>query len=441
MLNHILFKAKSRLRTYGNVEIQDRDNAVNNFEEVLSMEVIYVRCCGIDVHKKSIVACLMVGRKKETRTFGTMTEDIMSLSEWLSENNCEAIAMESTGVYWKPVYNVLELLGWDLIVANARHIKTVPGRKTDVKDAEWIANLVKHGLINPSFIQDRDQRETKEMVRYRKSLVEERSREMNRLEKVLEGANIKLSSVISELTGMSGRNLLHGLINETLNKETIVDMVHHSMRGKTDELLRACQGMLSETQKVLVKAMLAHIDDMTRRIEDMDNFLDGKLKEYDETLKKLQDIPGVGDRSAQVIISEIGIDMSRFPSAKHLASWVGLCPGNNESAGKKFSGKTGKGNKTLKTTLIQCAQMASKSKDSFFKAQYDRLVVRRGSKRAKVAVAHSMLIAIYHMLKNQTSFRDMGVDYYIQFNPEKKINYHLSKLNKLGWAPPIGVTA
>jgi transposase len=395
----------------------------------------------MDVHKKSIVACLMVGKKKEIRTFGTMTADIMVMSEWLSENDCEAIAMESTGVYWKPIYNVLELLGWDLIVANARHIKTVPGRKTDVKDAEWIAKLVKHGLINPSFIQERDQRETKEMVRYRKSLVEERSREMNRLEKVLEGANIKLSSVVSELTGMSSRNILHGLVDETLNKGTIGDMVHVSMRGKIDELLRACEGILSKTQKVLIKAMLAHIDDMTKRIGDMDDFLNGKLKEYDETLKKLQKLPGIGVRSAQVIISEIGIDMSRFPSDKHIASWVGLCPGNNESAGKKASGKTGKGNKALKTTLIQCAQVASKNKDSFFKAQYDRLVVRRGAKRAKVAVAHSMLIAIYHMLKDGTEFNDLGVDYYIQFNPEKKINYHLGKLEKLGWTPPIGATA
>ena len=407
------------------------------------MEVIYERCCGIDVHKKSIVACLMVGKKKETRTFGTMTDDIIEMMEWLSDNECEAIAMESTGVYWKPVYNLLELfgLGWEIIVASARHIKTVPGRKTDVKDAEWIASLVKHGLINPSFIQNREQREIKEMVRYRKSLVEERSREMNRLEKVLEGANVKLSSVVSELTGTSSRNILYALVNDTLNKDTITDMIHYSMRDKADELLRACRGKFSDTQKVLIKAMLAHIDDMTRRIEDMDDFLDGKLKEYDETLKRLQEIPGVGDRSAQVIISEIGIDMSRFPSAKHIANWVGLCPGNNESAGKKFSGKTGKGNKTLKTTLIQCAQVASRSKDSFFKAQYDRLVVRRGAKRAKVAVAHSMLIAIYNMLKNDDKFKDLGIDYYIKFNSEKKINYHLGKLNKLGWAPPIGVTA
>ena len=405
------------------------------------MEVVYERCCGLDVHKKSIVACLVTGKQKQTKTFGTMTADIVDMSSWLSENNCEAIAMESTGVYWRPIYNVLELFGWDLIVANAHHIKTVPGRKTDVKDAEWIADLLQHGLINPSYIPDRDQRETREMVRYRKSLVEERSREMNRLEKILEGANIKLSSVVSELTGLSSRNILYGLVNDTLNKDTIGDMLHGQLRGKADELLKACEGVLSKTQKVLVKAMLAHIDDMTRRIEEMDDFLNGKLQEYDEAIKRLQEIPGVADRSAQVIIAEIGVDMSRFPSAKHLSSWVGLCPGNNESAGRKKSGKTSKGNKALKTTLIQCAQVASRSKNSFFKAQYDRLVVRRGSKRAKVAVAHSMLIAIYHMLKNGTAFQDPGEDYYNCFNPERKINYHLNKLSQLGWVPSVSVTA
>jgi len=368
-----------------------------------------------------------------------MTADIAKLSEWLSENNCEAIAMESTGVYWKPIYNVLEVFGWDLIVANAHHIKDVPGRKTDVKDAEWISSLLKHGLLNPSFIPDRDQRETREIARYRKSLVEERSREINRLEKILEGANIKLSSVASNLVGLSSRNILHKLVDDSLDKDSIADLLHGQMRGKSDEVLKACEGVLSKTQKMLVKAILSHIDDMTRRIDDLDDFLNGKLKEHDDALKKLQEMPGIGERSAQVIIAELGVDMSRFPSSKHLAKWVGLCPGNNMSAGKNKSGRTGKGNKALKTTLIHCAQTASKCKDSFFKAQYDRLVVRRGANRAKVAVAHSMLIAIYHMLKNQTNFLDLGENYYTQFNPNMKINYYLRKLDQLGWSPPVSV--
>jgi len=405
------------------------------------MEVVYERCCGIDVHKKSVVACLLTGKQKESRTFGTMTADISSLSEWLTENECEAVAMESTGVYWKPVYNVLEVFGWELIVANAHHIKNVPGRKTDVKDAEWIANLLRHGLLTPSFIPDRDQRETRELARYRKSLVEERSREINRLEKILEGGNIKLSSVVSDLTGLSSRNILQRLVNETLNKDSIADLLHGQLKGKEDDVLKACEGVLSKTQKVLVKAILSHVDDMTRRIEEMDDFLNGKLKEHDDALKKLQEIPGIGERSAQVIIAELGMDMSKFPSAKHISSWVGLCPGNNESAGRKKSGKTGKGNKILKSTLIQSAQVASRRKDSFFKAQYDRLVVRRGANRAKVAVAHSMLVAIYHMLKNNKPFLDLGESYYNQFNPEKKINYHLRKLNQLGWSLPVDAQA
>jgi len=369
-----------------------------------------------------------------------MTADIKNMSEWLSENKCEAIAMESTGVYWKPIYNVLELYGWDVIVANAHHIKNVPGRKTDVKDAEWIASLLKHGLLNPSFIPDRDQRETRDISRYRKSLVEERSREINRLEKILEGANIKLSSVVSSLAGVSSRNILDKLVDDTLNKDTIAGMLHNQLRGKTDELLRSCEGVLSKTQKVLVKAVLSHVDDMTKRISDMDDYLNDKLNGYDDAMKRLQEVPGIGSRSAQVIVAELGVDMSRFPSSKHLAKWVGLCPGNNESAGRKKSSKTGQGNKTLKTTLIQSAQTASRKKDSFFKAQYDRLVVRRGANRAKVAVAHSMLIAIYHMLKYETPFLDLGESYYNQFNPGKKINYHLKKLQQLGWTSPVGVS-
>ena len=399
------------------------------------MEVVYKRCCGIDVHKRSVVACLITGTSKEIRTFGTMTADIEELSNWLIDNQCEAIAMESTGVYWKPIYNVLEVFGWEIIVANAHHIKNVPGRKTDVKDSEWIANLLKHGLLNPSFIPDKEQRETREMARYRKSLVEGRSREINRLEKILEGANIKLSGVVSDLTGVSSRNILRRIMNNSLNKDTMEELLHGSLKGKVDELLKACQGVLSKTQKVLVNAILDHIDDMSKRIGEMDDYLRELLEKYDEACKKLQAIPGIGERSAQVILAELGVDMSRFPSDKHISKWAGLCPGNNQSAGRNKSGKTGKGNKTLKTTLIQSAQTASRKEGSFFKAQYERLVVRRGPKRAKVAVAHSMLISIYHMLKDKSSFADLGESYYNSFNLEKKVNYHLKKLNQLGWAP------
>ena len=401
------------------------------------MEVCYERCCGIDVHKKVIVCCLRIGSKRETRSFGTSTEDIRSMAEWLLESQCEKTAMESTGSYWKPVYNVLEVLGVESIVVNAAHMRNVPGRKTDVKDAEWIADLLQHGLLKASYIPDRAQRELREVARYRKSLVEERAREINRLEKALQGANIKLSSVVSNITGQTSRNLLGALTGEGLNEKNIDELLCGSLKEKRAELLKACDGYLTILQKKLVRAILDHIDDMTRRIADMDDIVKGEMKAYEEAMERLEAIPGIAKRSAQVILSEIGLDMTRFPTAAHLCAWAGLAPGNNESAGKRYSGRTRKGNATLKTTLIQSAKTAKSKKGSFFKAQFERIAVRRGKNRAVVAVAHSMLIAIYNILKYGEPFSDLGDAYYLQFNAEKKINYYLRKLEKLGWQVPI----
>jgi len=403
------------------------------------MQAVYERCCGIDVHKKMIVTCLVVGNKQETRTYGTSTEDLRKMAQWLLGNECQIAAMESTGAYWKPVYNVLEVLGIEVIVVNAQHMKAVPGRKTDTKDAAWIADLLKHGLLKASFIPDKEQRELREVSRYRKSLVEERSREINRLEKTLEGANIKLSSVVSDLTGASSRGILHALTGEGLNETNIDKLLYASLREKKAELLKACDGVMTTIQKKLVRAILDHIDDMTKRISDMDDIINGEMKAYEQAIKAIDEIPGVATRSAQVILSEIGLDMNRFPTDAHFASWAGLSPGNNESAGKRKSGRTCKGNKTLKTTLIQCAKVAAHKEGSFYKAQYDRLVVRRGKNRATVAVAHSMLISIYHMLKDGVPFRDLGDMYYNQFNAEKKINHYLGKLKSLGWQLPTPV--
>ena len=405
------------------------------------MEVVYERCCGIDVHKKMIVACLRVGRKHETKEFGTSTEDLRKMADWLMENHCQMAAMESTGSYWKPVYNVLEALGVETIVVNAHHIKNVPGRKTDVKDAEWIAELLQHGLVNASFIPGRAQRELREIARYRKSLVEERAREINRLEKTLQGANIKLSSVVSDITGKTSRNLIDAVAGGGLNQENIDAKLHGSLRNKRDDLLRCCDGYLTALQKKLVRAILDHIDDMTRRIGDIDKIINAQMKDYEDAIKKLEEIPGIARRSAQIILAEIGLDMSRFPTDAHLAAWAGLAPGNHESAGKRKHGKTRKGNVTVKTTLIQCAKTAKSKPGSFFKAQFDRLAVRRGKNRAVVAVAHSMLIAIYHMLKYDLPFRDLGEGYYNRFNSEKKINYYLKKLQNLGWQPPTSAMA
>jgi len=401
------------------------------------MEVLYERCCGLDVHKKLIVACFRNGKKKELRKFDTLTESLRELCKWLLQNKCQMVAMESTGSYWKPIYNILELNDLEVMVVNARHIKTVPGRKTDVKDAEWIAELLQHGLVKASYIPDKEQRELREIVRYRKNLVEERSREINRLEKTLEGANIKLSAFVSDLTGVSSRKLLKEAMYGEVRADNIADLLHSSMLHKQNTLLKAMDGVMSVTQKHLVKAIMDHIDDMTRRIDNMSNFIDQQMQKYADEINKLDEIPGIGKLSAETILAETGVDMSRFPTAAHFASWVGLCPGNNQSAGKRKSGKTNKGNRYLKTALIQAAKAAVKNKDSFFYAQYQRIVVRRGANRATVAVAHSMLIAIYHMLKNNTFFKDLGKDYYTQFNKELKARYYMKKLQELGVPLPV----
>ncbi len=403
------------------------------------MQTVYERCCGLDVHKKLIVSCFRNGKKAELRKFDTLTVSIRELGNWLLNNGCQMIAMESTGVYWKPIYNVLELLNLDVMVVNAHHMKNVPGRKTDAKDAEWIADLLQHGLLRASFIPDREQRELREIVRYRKSLVEERSRELNRLEKVLEGANIKLSSFVSELSGVSSRKLIEQALVGEINQENIGDLIHSSMQDKKADLLKAMDGCFSSIQKKLVKAILDHIDDMSRRIKELDNIINNQMKGYEAEIKKIDDMAGIGRRSAEVIISEIGTDMSRFPSDAHISSWSGLCPGNNESAGKRKNGKTTKGNNTLKSTLIQCAKSAIKNKNSFFYAQYQRLVVRRGANRATVAVAHSMVIAIYHMLKNNVIFKDLGSDYYTKYNAESKARYYITKLQQLGVSVPVSL--
>ena len=401
------------------------------------MDTLFQRCCGIDVHKKIIVACLRDGRKEEIRSFGATTDELREMADWLLENECEIAAMESTGSYWKPVYNILEALGANVIIVNAQHMKNVPGRKTDAKDAAWIAELLQNGLLNASFIPSREQRELREISRYRKSLVEERARELNRLSKMLEGGNIKITSVVRDVNGMTSRNLINAMLGEGVHEDNIDSMLCGSLREKRAELLKACDGYLTSLQKKLIRAILDHIDDMTKRIEDLDGIVSEQLAKEEVALKRIQEMPGIAERSAQIILAEIGTDMSRFPTDGHLARWSGLAPGNNESAQRKKSGKITRGNNTLKTILIQCAQIAKRTKGSFFKAQYDRLVVRRGKKRATVAVAHSMIIAIYHILKDGVPFKDLGEGYYTQFNTEKKINHYLKQLEKLGWTPSI----
>ena len=401
------------------------------------MEVVYRCCCGIDVHKKVIVACLNNGGEQDLREFGTTTSEIKSLAKWLTESGCEMIAMESTGVFWKPLYNLFELMDLDAIVVNAAHMKALPGRKTDVKDAEWIADLLRHGLLKASYIPSREQRELREITRYRKSLTEERCRETNRLQKILEGANIKLDSVVKDINGKSARKLLERIIEDDVptSEAEVSRIVHGSMRSKLGQLVTAIEGITTPLQRKLLAQVIDHIDDLNRRIANLDELVQDYMDEYVAAIAALCEIPGIARRSAEVILAEIGLDMSRFPSAAHLCSWAGVCPGNYQSAGHRKHGKTTKGNKALKTILTQCAKSARSVKKSYFSAQYQRISARRGKNRATLAVAHSMLIAIYHMLKNNVPFRDLGADYYDSFNRDKKIHGYLKRLKALGCAP------
>lgn len=400
------------------------------------MEVVYRCCCGIDVHKKVIVACLVNGGEQELREFGTTTSEIKTLANWLTESGCEMIAMESTGVFWKPLYNLFELMDLDAMIVNAAHMKTLPGRKTDVKDAEWIADLLRHGLLKASYIPNREQRELREITRYRKSLTEERCREVNRLQKILEGANIKLDSVVKDITGKSARKLLQRIIDDDIpDSEEVSKLVHGRMRPKLDQIVASIEGITTPLQRKLLAQIIDHIDDLNRRIGELDKLVQEYMTEYEAAIEAIDEIPGIARRSAEVILAEIGLDMGRFPSAAHLCSWAGVCPGNYQSAGRRKHGKTTKGNKALKTILTQCAKSAKTVKSSYFSAQYQRISARRGKNRATLAVAHSMLIAIYHILKNKTAFHDLGSDYYDSFNRDRKINSYLKRLKALGWEP------
>jgi len=396
-------------------------------------DVIYERCAGIDVHKKMIVVALRIGIKVQIRQFGTLTHELKEMTSWLMENECQMAAMESSGSYWKPLYNIFELEGLPAMVVNAHHMKAVPGRKTDVKDAEWIAKLLSQGLLRASFIPDREQREMRELTRFRKNQMEERARNLNRLQKMLEGANIKLSGFVSEIDGKSATKFLELIIgNPDFTAQDVKSRMHGSLKASAEELFLSLEGIITPLQRELFGHVMKIIREQTTQIEYTDSLIQSHTKEvYSEAAKALTSIPGIGMVSAQQIVAEIGYDMRRFPTAAHLCNWAGICPGNNESAEKRKNGKTNYANKTLKSTLTQCAQSAKKSKKSFFCAQYQRIVVRRGKNRATVAVAHSMLIAIYHVLKG-AAFIDLGAEYYMKFNKEKKINSYVKQLAKLG---------
>jgi transposase len=444
------------------------------------MDVIYERCCGLDIHKKTVVACLVVPGKagkpaKTIRTFGTMTGELLALGDWLAQHGATHVAMEATGVYWKPLYNLLEDR-FTLLLVNAQHIKAVPGRKTDVRDCEWIADLLRHGLLRASSVPDRPQRELRELTRYRTSLVRERVAEANRLQKTLEGANIKLGDVASDVLGRSGRQMLDALVAGETDAAALAQLARGRLRDKLPALERALAGRVDAHQRFLLGRQLAHLDHLAALIDEVSAEIRRRLdppspgpsaasgdprptepgdmaepivathpaagtgSRPDDTIERLMTIPGIGRRTAEVLIAEIGCDMGRFSTAAHLASWAGMCPGNHQSAGRRKSGRTRKGSPWLRAALIEAAQAARRSKGTYLGAQYARLAARRGAKKAAVAVGHSILISVYHLLNRRSTYDDLGDTFFDRRDRERVERRLVDRLEALGFRVTLDTT-
>ena len=430
------------------------------------MRTVHKCCAGLDVHKKTVTACRYRVRatgeaEQEVKTFGTMTPELLQMVDWLNEWAISHVAMESTGDYWKPVFNLLEG-NMEVLLVNAQHVKHVPGRKTDVQDAEWLAELLSYGLLRASFIPPRPQRELRDLTRYRVKLVQERSRVVNRVQKLLESANIKLSSVATDILGVSGRAILEELAKGQTDPAVMAELAKGRLRNKIPELQKALSGIVSAHHRFLLAQQLAHIDfldeqiteigaEIARRIEAMsegEQQANGSTDRpegsssgekagpltWEKAVALLETVPGIDRRLAEVALAEIGLDMGQFPSADHLASWAGLAPGNHQSAGKRHSGRTRQGNRTLRSCLSQAAWAASRKKGSYLSALYHRLARRRGKKRAIVAVAHSMIVSIYYMLVRQEPYHDLGQDYFDKRQKEAKVDWLTKQFEKLGYA-------
>ena len=400
------------------------------------MEALYHCCCGLDVHARTVVACLIKDGRKQTRTFSTMTDDLLVLSDWLSGEGCTHVAIESTGVYWKPVFNLLEGV-LEVVLVNARHVKAVPGRKTDVRDCEWLADLLRHGLLKASFIPPLEIRELRELTRYRQTLVREQVSVANRVQRIIESGNIKLGQVASDVLGVSGRLMLRAVSEGETDGVKLATLARGKLKQKETELQRALSGRLSPAQRFVLRELLDRYEELEAAIARASQQIKQEVARCTdpfvaEAVELLQTIPGVGERVAEVIISEIGVEMGHFPSDRHLASWGGMCPGNNESAGKQRSGRTTKGNIYLRTALVQAAWAASHTKETYLAAQYQRLVRRKGKNRALVAVGHSILVIIYHVLSRRKSYRELGGDYFDKRNVEVQRKRLVRQLESLG---------
>ena len=400
------------------------------------MEIIYRHCAGLDVHKKSIMAHVrqIDDRGKlhvQTRKFGTMTRDLLALSDWLASQGVTHVAMESTGVFWKPVFNLLEGR-FEVLLVNPQHIKQVPGRITDVKECEWIGQLLQYGLLRGSFVPPRPQRDLRDLTRHRAQLVAEQTRIANRIHKTLEDANVKLGSVASDILGKSGRDMIHAIMRGEDDPEKMAELARARLRAKIPELQIALEGRVTEHHRFMLKMLMEHLDMLEELIGQLNQRIEEKMVPFAGAIRRICTIPGVDRLTAQNVLAEVGSDMAPFPSDAHLASWSGMCPGNNESAGKRRRAKTTKGNRWLRRALSQAAWAASRTKNTYFSSQYRRLAGRRGKKRAVVAVGHTILTVVYHLLKHETTYAELGADYFDRIEPERLTRYLVKRLESLG---------
>jgi transposase len=401
------------------------------------MKVVHSICCGLDVHKRTVVACLLIVAQgkpsKLVKTYGTTTQELRQLADWLEANGCRQTAIESTGVYWKPVFNMLESRGIEVLLANAQHIRNVPGRKTDVKDSEWIAELLQHGLLSASFVPPKEIRELRELTRYRKTLIQQRANQCNRIQKLLETCNIKLASVASDILGVSGRAMLQALVQGDVDPEQLAKLARGQLKKKIPQLVLALEGVLSPTQRWLLGEELAEITRLDEAVARLDVKVEELSRPFASLLKTLAKIPGISQRIAEVVVGEIGTDMSRFPTPGHLASWAGMCPGNRESAGKRQSGKSRAGNRWLRGVLTEAGWAAARTKGTALGSLYQRIARRRGAKRACRAVGHRILAQVHLLLALPVmEYHDPGPDYYQQRHKEELKQSLLRKLRDLG---------